>query len=239
MNKFINSCLISSLIVLFGQINFAYSEDYSVEITIPQSSINNPLSLPVWSLDSGITSSGSDSWSTAGSTIGSGIPTAMYSGLWSLLNSRKLQRSRYINVKLTTDAHDFDAGEEVLYEMQLRNSKDTPLYSDTVMYIRIPEWLQYTEGSLKINDDKLTDIKDNDSLTYLKDKSLLVLDLNKQNAKKIININFISKVQAEEPDKDMTLCLIKFKSDSKKIETGWKALIYGHGQQPVEKNNSI
>lgn len=111
--------------------------------------------------------------------------------------------------------------EEILYNIDFKNSAQTPIYKDTLMFIKIPDWLKYSYGSLKLNNEKLTDEKDKDRLTFLMEDKILQISLENLNTNNKITLTFGAKPITTNIPENNSYCLIKFQSKSKNTEMGW------------------
>lgn len=115
-----------------------------------------------------------------------------------------------------------NASEEILYNIDFINSKETPIYSDTEIFIKIPKELKYSESSLSFNDQKLTDELDKDRLTFLQEDNTLKISLNGVNKNKRITIVFVAKPLVSDIAPNIPYCLIKFQSKLHKSQFDWK-----------------
>jgi len=112
--------------------------------------------------------------------------------------------------------------EEILYNIDFKNSPQTPIYSDTITLIKIPDWLKYSENSVKFNNTKLTDEEDKDRLAYLPKDKVLKISLKNFNANNKITITFNAKPLVYNATENGPYCLIKFQSKSRNLEMNWK-----------------
>jgi hypothetical protein len=112
--------------------------------------------------------------------------------------------------------------EEILYNIDFKNSPETPVYHDTIIFIKIPDWLKYSEGSLKLNNQKLTDKKDKDRLVFLPEDGILKISLKNINLKQKITVTFGAKAISANNSENIPYCLIKFQSKSAKNEMEWQ-----------------
>ena len=200
----------------------AYCDGIDINPEIEEQAIVDPLSLPVWSpptgnTDSVIGSSDSSNWGIIVPALGSAIP-AIIGGTYAFLKK---------NPKATTPAnlqpvnYQTGLGGEMLYNIDFKNSQETPIYSDTIIYIEIPEWLSYSNNSLRLNDKRLTDKSDDDRLTYI-DDNILKLNLSGLDGNKKTSITFGARILDKKPDKNESFCTIKFISPYNNIKMEWK-----------------
>ncbi|OGI00648.1 MAG: hypothetical protein A2Y25_06860 [Candidatus Melainabacteria bacterium GWF2_37_15] len=194
--------------------NCALAEQADLTFPISAESISAPLSLPVWS----------SSTVTAANAI---IVEAGSSIARFILPFASPVAGTFKNVIIGNNSQDASEGflfEEILYEIELQNSEETPIYSDTVILIKIPEWLEYSENTFELNDLKLSDKNDNDALTYVRKKSLLKVDPGSHNNAEKIKISFNAKILDKEKLENNPFCLVKFESNIHNVSTKWRSL---------------
>lgn len=178
-------------------------------------------------------SGGSGGMGAAGAVIGASVGVAGGGGLLALLltrggNSVSLPPiSNQINPQLAkinaqnNSAYSFQFGEEILYYLLFKNTSRTPIYKDTVLYVKIPVWMEYIDSSTNINNYKLSDDADDDIFTYYKDDSLIVINLGQLKDMDEISLNFGAKVLSRNISKNEAFCQVKFQSINNKYETDW------------------
>lgn len=125
------------------------------------------------------------------------------------------------NDTLFDNIFNFNYGEEVNYNMIFKNTEQTPIYSDSVLYLKLPDWLEYIPDSFTVNDIKLTDEVDKDMLAYFKDEKMLVLQIGLFDTQEGALINFTAKVLTETVSPHEPFCTVKFQSISKNYQSKW------------------
>lgn len=207
----------------------AYCQEYNLDANIEEKALSEPLSLPIFDFNTNTSlHTGSDNWSTVAPIVGVGIPTVIYGGLKTLFGKNtKPGRLNLYDVSNksgnTSNNNGFNSiyGEEILCNINLKNSDRIIIHPDTVMYVKIPEKFKYSENSFRFNNKKLTDFADNDRLKYTNDDSILELNLGG-----IHQANIEFGIRSLKNNIDISsLCLIKFKSKSRKTETPWESII--------------
>lgn len=183
------------------------------------------------------TSKGGSSMAMVGVALGAGIPIVVGGGLLGFFLTRKSAPVSLPPVlgninpsisPITNDANktsfDFNFGEEILYYMAFSNNPQSPIYKDSVLYIKIPTWLEYMPDSTTLNNVKLTDEDDNDILTYYKDDSLIVIKVGVANEEPSLAINFGAKVLTQSVSKSEAFCQVKFQSIQYNYSTDWNKM---------------
>ncbi|MEE3678841.1 isopeptide-forming domain-containing fimbrial protein, partial [Bacillus safensis] len=69
-----------------------------------------------------------------------------------------------------TDEKQVQVGDTLLYTIKTKNSVEDSVIKDLVITDQLPEGLEYVEGSLKVDDQAVTDAKDDDNGDYTKGK---------------------------------------------------------------------
>ncbi|MBC5887455.1 isopeptide-forming domain-containing fimbrial protein, partial [Bacillus pumilus] len=72
--------------------------------------------------------------------------------------------------KGNTDEKQVQVGDTLLYTIKTKNSVEDSVIKDLVITDQLPEGLEYVEGSLKVDDQAVTDAKDDDNGDYTKGK---------------------------------------------------------------------
>lgn len=183
------------------------------------------------------TSKGGSSMAMVGVALGVGIPVVVGGGLLGLFLSRKHAPVTLppviggINPTLPAVSNnanktsfDFNFGEEILYYLAFNNDSQSPIYNDSVLYIKIPTWLDYIPESTILNNVKLTDEADDDILTYYKDDSLIVINIGVANQEPSLAINFGAKVLTQSVSKSEAFCEVKFQSVKYNYSTEWNKM---------------
>ncbi|MGM5472861.1 isopeptide-forming domain-containing fimbrial protein [Bacillus pumilus] len=70
--------------------------------------------------------------------------------------------------KGNTDEKQVQVGDTLLYTIKTKNSVEDSVIKDLVITDQLPEGLEYVEGSLKVDDQAVTDAKDDDNGDYTK-----------------------------------------------------------------------
>jgi len=186
---------------------------------IPAQAINAPLSLPVWVPPYYVTPALAEEIQHF--NILRNIIAPIASGSSLVKKTKQTTKTDTDTIPVNNDINDFSNG-EILYNIDFINSEETPIYSDTVIFIKIPEELKYSENSLKLNNQKLTDESDKDRLNFLNEDNTLKISLKELNKNKRITINFGAKPLTSNIPEKTPHCLIRFKSKFQKSELNWK-----------------
>lgn len=236
------------------QVPFNVNDQFYLNSNILERAISNPYSLQIWkppppeapylpnktniedvttSTDSNFpisTFSGHSGLSAGVITaivLGTSLPILFEGGLLAL-SIKKSGGSILLPVKNSSRPGDttycFNYGEEIMYNLVFKNSEETPIYPDTVMYIKVPSWLEYKVESTNINNTKLTDEADDDVVTYFSNDSLLVINLGNIDPGDGIVITFNAKVLTQTVSMQEAFCLVKLQSISQKFESDWRPL---------------
>ncbi|MGN7858936.1 isopeptide-forming domain-containing fimbrial protein, partial [Bacillus sp. 22483] len=67
-----------------------------------------------------------------------------------------------------TNEKQVQVGDTLLYTIKTKNSVEDSIIKDLVIADQLPEGLEYVEGSLKVDDQAVTDAKDDDNGDYTK-----------------------------------------------------------------------
>ena len=194
----------------------------ALQTTIKPIAIKDPLSLPVWypvaPVDQIIINAGSSVFRFIVPFV---IP--LTSKVSNIIKGNP-QSPPQSNIPINYDNQSYSPlmdHEEILYDIDFKNSKKTPIYSDTVISIIIPKGLRYISNSFQLNNTKVSDKEDNDELTYLLKESLLKIDLSKLNKKDQVKISFSAKILDKNKIENNPFCFIKFESNSNNITTDY------------------
>ncbi|MGN7043517.1 isopeptide-forming domain-containing fimbrial protein, partial [Bacillus safensis] len=124
-----------------------------------------------------------------------------------------------------TDEKQVQAGDTLLYTIKTKNSVEDSVIKDLVITDKLPEGLQYVEGSLKVDGQTVTDAKDDDNGDYTKGKVTGQFGDIKDNdwhtvtfeakavkgseGKTIQNIGVVKGENVDEPDKPENLTTVE------------------------------
>ncbi|MGD9581564.1 MAG: hypothetical protein AB7V50_09345 [Vampirovibrionia bacterium] len=181
-------------------------------------------------------SGGGSGMAMAGVALGVGLPVVIGGSLLGLFLRRKKPPVTLppvlgnINPTLPNtnnvaqSGFTFEFGEEILYYLAFENNQQNPIYSDSVLYIKLPAWLEYLPDSTTVNNVKLSDKADDDILTYFKDDSLLIMNIGATNKMPSISINFGAKVLTQSVSKSEAFCEVKFQSIQNNYSTDWNKM---------------
>lgn len=197
-----------------------------------------PTPIPIVSSESsGVgKSGGGSSMALVGVGIGASLPIAIGGGVLAIVLGRRhggvqplptnltLNPPITNNIDPTSTNYEFKFGEEILYNLIFKNSQPTPIYPDSVMYVKIPSWMEYIPQSAMLNNTKLTDKQDEDILTFYPDESMLVINIGNVDTSEGVVFNFGAKVLTQTVSRKEAFCLVKFQSPSMKYETDWQQL---------------
>ncbi|MEW5821448.1 MAG: hypothetical protein AB1782_14750 [Cyanobacteriota bacterium] len=168
--------------------------------------------------------------------LGTGIPVGLYTGVLTFLLLRKGKSvslpplvgstnnpisNLTANSTYNQPGFGFKFGEELTFCFVIKDTIATPIYSDSIMYIKLPSWLNYSPESTLINNIKFTDIKDIDSVTYFEEESLLLIDIGSLKNNQNLILTFSGKILTESVLENEPFCCIKFQSLRNNLDTKW------------------
>lgn len=206
-------------------ISFMFIKDnafaFNINEEIPQQAIDAPLSLPEWTppwYSVSVVTETIKHFNILRNVI---APVATGTGLIKKPDSTTKPNDKRTEISVNNDINSI-GNEEILYNIDFTNSKETPIHYDTEIFIKIPEEFNYSEGSTKFNNKKLTDEIDKDRLTFLRAENTLKINLKGVNKNKRISINFGAKPLVPNISGNSTYCMIKFQSKSNNSKLDWK-----------------
>lgn len=214
LSVFIFTCVSESIVYAADE-----SENLNLNLEVAAPAIMAPLSLPVWTPP--FYAAPVFAREIQHLNILRNIIAPVISGSSFVNKSKQTAKADTDTIPVNNDINDFSNG-EILYNIDFINSEETPIYSDTVIFIKIPEELKYSENSLKLNNQKLTDESDKDRLNFLNEDNTLKISLKELNKNKRITINFGAKPLTSNIPEKTPHCLIKFQSKFQKSELNWK-----------------